>query len=251
MKRRPFWIYILLFLAAQASGVLFASSGPVLMLLFVNIIAIVLYLLATWGTRPDRAYKAYKAHRDYKAYGSHGSHGSYMTLSLLLLALAPPCIFLVNYAQEMLPSLPDIVPEQSLTELLTTPLGLLTVCILGPLSEELLFRAGVLGSLLQRCRPWTAIAWSAVIFALIHANPAQMPAAFFLGLLLGYAYYSTHSILTPLFIHIFNNSIAAAWPDTSFTDALTTPWHHIAAVTIAIVWAVLVIICVARLRNDA
>ncbi len=229
MKRRPFWIYILLFLAAQVSGMLFASSGPVLMLLFVNIIAIVLYLLAAGAYTRDRAYKA------YRPYGPHWA------VSFLLLALAPPCIFLVNYAQEMLPSLPDIVPEQSLTELLTTPLGLLTACILGPLSEELLFRAGVLGSLLQRCRPWTAIVWSAVIFALIHANPAQMPAAFFLGLLLGYAYYSTHSILTPLIIHIFNNSIAAAWPDTSFTHALTTPWHHIAAVTIAVVWAASII----------
>jgi membrane protease YdiL (CAAX protease family) len=47
-----------------------------------------------------------------------------------------------------------------------------------------------------------------VLFALIHFNPAQMPHAFIIGLLLGWMYYRTGSILPGVVFHWVNNSVA-------------------------------------------
>ena len=55
---------------------------------------------------------------------------------------------------------------------------------------------------------WAAIAVSAVIFAVVHANPAQMPHALLIGLLLGWMYYRTGSILPGIALHWVNNTAA-------------------------------------------
>ena len=51
---------------------------------------------------------------------------------------------------------------------------------------------------------------SAALFALIHMNPAQMPHAFMIGLLLGWMYYRTDSIIPGVVYHWVNNSVAFA-----------------------------------------
>jgi len=53
-----------------------------------------------------------------------------------------------------------------------------------------------------------AIAFSAFFFALIHANPAQMPHAFLIGLLLGWLYYRTDSVVPGVVYHWVNNTVA-------------------------------------------
>lgn len=128
--------------------------------------------------------------------------------SLLAVLLAPPLIFLINWLQELLPSLPDWVGDQDLEGLMHQPLGLLVVAVVGPLCEELLFRGGVQRSLQRTFSPQVAICCTAVIFSIAHFNPVQMPAAFILGLLLGFAYWWTGSLIAPICIHVFNNSLA-------------------------------------------
>ena len=92
-----------------------------------------------------------------------------------------------------------------------SPVGLMAVGVIGPFAEELLFRGAVLPSLLKWDRisgkPWLAIVISAALFSLAHMNPAQMPFAFLLGLLLGWLYYRTGSLLPGLVIHVINNSL--------------------------------------------
>lgn len=229
MKQYPFWIYILIFIAAQVTAGFMSFLGPVLMLLLANILAIFLCLL----TRPPHGglYSFVAALRPPR-----------LRLTMLLVLLAPPSIFVVGWVQEMLPSLPDFMPGQTMNALLTTPLGLVTVCLAGPVSEELIFRAGVLGSLLRTQRPWVAVMWSAVFFAVVHVNPVQLPAAFCLGLLLGYAYWRTRSIAAPLFIHILNNILAASYPDTPVTDLFPSTSYGVAAVFASLLW----IVCVLR-----
>lgn len=55
------------------------------------------------------------------------------------------------------------------------------------------------------------------MFALIHMNPVQMPHAFLIGLLLGWMYWRTGSILPGVAYHWANNSAAfvmyAFYPD--------------------------------------
>ena len=107
--------------------------------------------------------------------------GVFIWSGLLALGLIIPSAWL----QEMMPPLPNIIQEQ-LTAVLRHPLGFVAVGLLAPLIEEIVFRGAILRALLhQFSKAWVAILLSALFFALIHANPAQMPHAFAVGLLLG------------------------------------------------------------------
>ena len=107
--------------------------------------------------------------------------------------------------------IPDDIGDE-LDEIAGTAMGLVTIGILGPLGEELLFRGAVLRSLLEwrpiRSMPWIAIVLSAALFSLVHLNPAQMPGSFMMGLLFGWLAYRTGSLLPGIVGHMFNNSLA-------------------------------------------
>ena len=110
--------------------------------------------------------------------------------------------------QEQLPELPNLA-EQQLDMILRNRWGYFAVGLLAPVCEELVFRGAVLRALLRwTSRHWVAIAISALFFALVHANPAQMPHAFIIGLLLGWLYYRTDSIVPGVVYHWINNSVA-------------------------------------------
>ena len=123
--------------------------------------------------------------------------------SLLIFLLALPVIMLVNLTQEVFfPDLPDMVGEEQFKQLMY---------LVGPLCEELLFRGGVQTdlSLHHSNQGWfVPIAFSSILFAVVHLNPAQMPMALILGLLLGFAYWWTGSLVASVGIHVFNNSFA-------------------------------------------
>ena len=110
--------------------------------------------------------------------------------------------------QELMPELPNIV-EEEFDMILRDRWGYFAIGLLAPVCEELVFRGAVLRALLRWTpRHWLAIAISALFFALIHANPIQMPHAFLVGLLLGWLYYRTDSIVPGIVYHWVNNSIA-------------------------------------------
>ncbi|MBR1933176.1 MAG: CPBP family intramembrane metalloprotease [Prevotella sp.] len=122
--------------------------------------------------------------------------------------------------QEQMPELPNIVEEQ-LAEIMNTHGGYFVIALLAPLAEELVFRGAVLRSLLT-WRPesrWRMVFVSAVLFALIHMNPAQMPHAFLMGFLLGLLYERTGSIVPGVAFHWTNNTLAFVlfklYPDPS------------------------------------
>ena len=83
----------------------------------------------------------------------------------------------------------------------------LYVCLLAPISEELLFR----GLLLRSLEPWGkkyAILISAILFGLFHGHPLQAPFAFLIGLVLGYVTVE-HNILWATVLHMVNNLLLA------------------------------------------
>ena len=113
-----------------------------------------------------------------------------------------------SFLQELMPELPNLV-EEEFDMILRNRWGYFAVGLLAPVCEELVFRGAILRALLHWTpRHWVAIAISALLFALIHANPAQMPHAFIIGLLLGWLYYRTDSIVPGIVYHWINNSIA-------------------------------------------
>lgn len=110
--------------------------------------------------------------------------------------------------QELMPELPNLV-EEEFDMILRDRWGYFAIGLLAPVCEELVFRGAILRALLRWTpRHWLAIAISALLFALIHANPIQMPHAFLIGLLLGWLYYRTDSIVPGIVYHWVNNSIA-------------------------------------------
>ena len=107
-----------------------------------------------------------------------------------------------------MPELPNLIEEQ-FGMILTTPWGYVAVGLLAPFAEEVVFRGAVLRQLLTtRLTPLAAVSVSALLFALAHLNPAQMPHAFLVGLLLGWMYWRTGSILPGMAYHWANNSVA-------------------------------------------
>lgn len=213
VRRRSWWVYVLFFLFTQliAGVIVVALSRFDLGILMSNqntlapamLIGNLLGILLFFCFRPQSiTWFSTLA-------GVKGRKGR---RSLLIFLLALPVIMLVNLTQEVFfPDLPDMVGEEQFKQLMYHPLGLLTISLVGPLCEELLFRGGVQTdlSLHHSNQGWfVPIAFSSILFAVVHLNPAQMPMALILGLLLGFAYWWTDSLVASIGIHVFNNSFA-------------------------------------------
>lgn len=82
------------------------------------------------------------------------------------------------------------------------------VGITGPILEETLFRGIILDGFLKRYKPGKAIFWSAFLFGLFHLNPWQFIPGFTIGLILGYIYYRTRSLIPVILVHVVNNSFS-------------------------------------------
>ena len=112
--------------------------------------------------------------------------------------------FWTNYLTE-LAGLPD--EKKQLFELaMNHPMGIIAIVIMAPLMEELLFRGAMQGYLLSRWKnPVWAIVVPALLFGIGHGNPIQIPFAFVTGLVLGWVYYRTGSLLPGMLMHFVNN----------------------------------------------
>lgn len=138
---------------------------------------------------------------------------------MVLLSVIP-----VNGLTELL-HLPDFM-EVSFLCLMNEPLGILNIVVLGPLVEELIFRKGLLD--IMHKNQYTlaeAVFFSALIFSMVHGNPAQIPGAFLFGLLLGWIYWRTGSVWIVWLMHAINNLIGVVsyfiWgADQSLTELL-------------------------------
>ena len=99
----------------------------------------------------------------------------------------------------------------------------LMVVIAASLCEEWLCRGVITKGLLRHGSPLRAILWSAFIFAVIHMNPWQAVPAFILGMLLGYVYWKTRSLIPCIFIHFVNNGLSFLlmniFPDTDINTS--------------------------------
>ena len=168
------------------------------MVLF-SVVSIVLFLKMGWA----EASRSYLQSRpwDVLFWSVVASLGAIVP-SLLLQGLIPEW---TGWAK-------DIVDQtnQQLEGLMSIPGGYMVIALLPPVVEELVFRGAVLRSLLEWKpeKKWAMIALSALFFSLVHLNPAQMPHAFLIGLLLGWMYTRTGSIVPGVAYHWANNTAA-------------------------------------------
>ena len=101
--------------------------------------------------------------------------------------------------------------ENLFSGIMKEPLGYVAIGILAPLAEEIVFRGAILRRLLSILgdkKHWVAILISALLFGAVHANLAQFVHAALLGLLLGWMYYRTDSIVPGVVLHWVNNTVA-------------------------------------------
>lgn len=117
-----------------------------------------------------------------------------------------PVIFLTNLFAEFL-SLPDWT-QQQFQGMSSNGWCILSMVVIAPISEEYIFRAGILRAFIrQNYAPWKAIIISSILFALIHMNPNQIVAAFVLGILFGWLYTRSCNIWLAIIAHMINNSL--------------------------------------------
>lgn len=161
---------------------------------------------------------------------------------LLWAAIAALGTLIPSEALESLVPLPDC-SDGTLMQMLGSRWGFLVICILAPLVEELVFRGAILKQLLKGCQNhWVAIAISALIFAIVHANPVQMPHAFLMGLLLGWMYYRTHSVIPGILVHWVNNTVAYVVYNLGY-NTITEIWGtNTTSITLAVVFSLLIFI---------
>ena len=129
--------------------------------------------------------------------------------------------------------LPDFMEQMSI-EMSRNIWGLITLVIIGPISEELIFREAIEGEMLRRnASPWAAIIVSALAFSIAHYYLAQGLYALPLAILFGIIYYKTGNIILTSLLHILNNGIAALQlsalgegaKDFSYAEWLGGPTH--------------------------
>ena len=138
--------------------------------------------------------------------------------------LAIGIVIPLTWLMEQIPQswMPNLM-ENELKGMMSTSEGYFVVCMLAPLMEEVIFRGAIIRALSEwfakrwgnapvlnelSKAEWTAIILSAVIFGIAHFNPAQIPYALIVGILLGWLFVKTGSIVPGFLIHWINNSAA-------------------------------------------
>ena len=116
-------------------------------------------------------------------------------------------MFFINLCSEFI-GLPDLM-QDTFRAMSRNVFGIISIAIMAPLVEELLFRGAIQGYMLRKgMKPLNAILIASAIFGIVHMNPIQIPFAFAIGLIFGWLYYRTGSVVPGIIGHFINNSIA-------------------------------------------
>ena len=87
-------------------------------------------------------------------------------------------------------------------------IGVLIIGVLTGFSEELFFRGGLQGLMVNsRVRPWLAIWIAALVFSFMHFQFFGFFPRLIMGAFFGYLLYWTGSLWNSMFAHILNNSV--------------------------------------------
>jgi hypothetical protein len=111
-------------------------------------------------------------------------------------------------------------------------------CILAPVLEEMLFRGIILRSFLTQYSRWVAIGGSALLFGLAHMNIYQCAVGLVIGVVNGWLYERTDSLLPCITLHAAYNSTltlislsVASGAENSFANP--TPEFYFASLLLA------------------
>ncbi len=198
------WV-ICAFLESLISGEKMALSADNMNILLVYVVSFIPVAFFIW--RRSLTFKAHgEAPVPLNAFHTSASRNFSAAIVTCLVVLLTFClIILIEPIERLMPESEAL--KQIFYMIRQRPVNAaLSVCIAAPILEELVCRGFIMRGLLQHYRPWLAIVISAFLFAAIHGNLAQGVTAFLLGLLLGWVYYRTGSLLLSMMIHFIVNT---------------------------------------------
>ena len=157
----------------------------------------------------------------------HSSTSSAATTLVLLvppvLMLIPALLIVMGWLQEVLQSIAPLSKweEAAFSEMASGTLAsVVIVCLIAPVVEEMLFRGVILRGFLHRYTRWHAIAASSIVFGVAHMNLYQFVGATLIGLLLGWLYERSKSLIPCIALHMaYNTAVTAAATDTLPSEA--------------------------------
>jgi uncharacterized protein len=153
------------------------------------------------------------SHRDL-LHPSNSSPVSTLVLLVPPVLLLVPGVMLLNSL--LISALENLFPlsaweEQAFSKMVSENLAaVISTCILAPVLEEMLFRGVLLRSFLTQYPRWAAISFSALFFGAAHLNVYQFFLAFFLGLLLGWLFDRSRSLIPCIALHAAVNTWVVA-----------------------------------------
>lgn len=197
------------------------------------------------------------------AIGLHVLLGKYVSLNVFKLktqnkwqVLFASAVFIVamglwtNYFSE-LGGLPDNMKDV-FEQMMNNPLGIISIVVMAPLVEELLFRGAIQGHLMRKWKmPYLGIVVSSLIFGVVHGNPAQIPFAFVVGMSLGWMYYLTGSLIPGILMHFINNGssvllyVLSGNPDATMISSL----GESSSLALAVAGIILTAVCIFIIRK--
>ena len=98
------------------------------------------------------------------------------------------------------------IPDTALNAVLL----FVTIAVVAPLLEEVLFRGLLQNGLSKRLPVWAAIALSALVFGAMHMDLYAMPPLVLMGAIFGVIYHLTGSLRVTIVLHMINNAAALA-----------------------------------------
>lgn len=124
---------------------------------------------------------------------------------------AIPCVFLVSVINQQLwdgqgGSNPLLLLALEAQDKVALGIFFITASIAAPIFEEIMFRGFLLPSLTRYLPVWGAIVVSALVFAIAHLSLAEILPLATLGIILGFVYSKSRSLLSSIAIHSLWNS---------------------------------------------
>ena len=136
--------------------------------------------------------------------------------------------------QEMLSENSDMISSSSLF------MQVVCVGLISPIAEEVIFRGLMLTTLKKAMNPWVAIVLSSIVFGVVHGNPIGIIYATGMGILMGWLYHRTGSIVACSLFHMVYNLMSLF--------AMYIPEQMLVIITLlSVAIFVVCIICIAKI----
>lgn len=164
-----------------------------------NVLAIILFILARWCP-----------------FSTDFLHRKPWTVGYWCVMLAAGMLIPLQCLEDMIPEAWRVdLAADAFKSIMSSGWGYVAIGILAPIGEEVVFRGAIQRRAVMFFRSrnmpsWSGVVFTAFLFAAVHGNPAQMPHAFIVGLLMGWLCHRSGSIVPGIIVHWVNNSIAFA-----------------------------------------